>query len=195
MAEVDYGGPRPGVVVPPTMSDTFGEEWFCQQSQDVLADLGRSVKDVDGLIIEIGSWTGRSTCALANAVYPRVVHAVDTWAGSPGEISSELASQRDVFAQWSANVAAFTKGNVVAHRMGWREYIPQIDQPVALVFIDAEHTEVEVRENIQAVLPLVAPSGVICGDDVHHAPVRAGVAAMLKVREVNVGATLWWWRR
>jgi predicted O-methyltransferase YrrM len=79
--------------------------------------------------------------------------------------------------------------------MGWREYVPQIDQPIALVFIDAEHTEVEVRENIQAVLPLVAPSGVICGDDVHHAPVRAGVVSMLKVREVNVGATLWWWRR
>jgi predicted O-methyltransferase YrrM len=177
------------------MTDTFGEEWFCQQSQDLLAELGRSVKDVDGLIIEIGSWAGRSTCALANAVYPRVVHAVDTWAGSPGEISSELAAQRDVFAQWRANVAEFTKGNVIAHRMGWREYLPKIGQPVALVFIDAEHTEVEVRENIAAVLPLVAPSGVICGDDVHHAPVRAGVVANLKVREVNVGATLWWWRR
>jgi predicted O-methyltransferase YrrM len=177
------------------MSDPFGEQWFCEQSQDLLADLGRSVANVDGLIIEIGSWTGRSTCALASAVYPRVVHAVDTWQGSPGEISSDLASQRDVFAQWSANVAAFTKGNVVAHRMGWREYIPQIDQPVAMVFIDAEHTEVEVRENIQAVHGLVASSGVICGDDVHHAPVRAGVASMLKVREVNVGATLWWWRK
>jgi predicted O-methyltransferase YrrM len=177
------------------MTDTFGEQWFCQQSQDLLAELGRSVKDVDGLIIEIGSWTGRSTCALANAVYPRVVHAVDTWAGSPGEISSELAAQRDVFAQWRANVAEFTKGNVIAHRMGWREYLPQISQPVALVFIDAEHTAVEVRENVKAVLPLVAPSGVICGDDVHHPPVRAGVSAMLPAQDVNVGATLWWWRR
>ena len=161
---MDRGGPRTCVVVSAAMTDTFGEQWFCQQSQDLLAELGRSVKDVDGLIIEIGSWTGRSTCALANAVYPRVVHAVDTWAGSPGEISSELAAQRDVFAQWQANVAEFTKGNVISHRLGWREYVPQIDQPVALVFIDAEHTEVEVRENVQAVLTLVAPSGVICGD-------------------------------
>lgn len=177
------------------MSDPFGEQWFCQQSQDLLAELGRSVKDVDGLIIEIGSWSGRSTCALANAVYPRVVHAVDTWSGSPGEISSDLAAQRDVFAQWQANVAEFTKGNVFAHRMGWREYVPQIDQPVALVFIDAEHTEVEVRENVAAVLPLVVASGVICGDDVHHPPVRAGVSAVLPAADVNVGATLWWWRR
>ena len=177
------------------MTDTFGEQWFCQESQDLLAEVGRSVANVDGLIIEIGSWTGRSTCALANAVHPRVVHAVDTWCGSPGEISSSLAAERDVFQQWQHNVADNTDGNVIAHRMGWREYVPQIDQPIAMVFIDAEHTEVEVRENIEAVLALVQPGGVICGDDVHHPPVRAGVSAVLKPADVNVGATLWWWRK
>jgi predicted O-methyltransferase YrrM len=177
------------------MIDPFGEQWFFEASQQLLAELGRSVHDVDGLIVEIGSWTGRSTCALANAIHPRVVHAVDTWDGSPGEISSELAAERDVFAQWSSNVAEFTQGNVVAHRMGWRQFVPQINQPVALVFIDAEHTEVEVRDNIAAVLPLMASGGVICGDDIHHPPVQRGVLAWLPPAQVQVGASMFWWRK
>lgn len=176
-------------------ADPFGEEWFGDASQQLLADLARSVTDVDGLIVEIGSWTGRSTCALARAIHPRMVHAVDTWNGSPGEISSELAAERDVYAQWQANVAAFTDGNVIAHRMGWRDWVPTVTDPLALVFIDAEHTEVEVRDNIAAVLALVPSGGVICGDDVHHPPVRRGVAAMLPPVDVQVGASLWFWRK
>jgi predicted O-methyltransferase YrrM len=176
-------------------ADPFREEWFGEASQTVLARLARSVADVDGLIVEVGSWTGRSTCALAKAIYPRTVQAVDTWCGSPGEISAELADERDVFAEWSANVQGFTRGNVVAHRMGWRDYVATLDEPVALLFIDAEHTEKEVRENIQAFLPLIAPGGVLCGDDIGHPPVQAGIKAALPEDEVFVEATVWFWRK
>ncbi len=174
------------------MSDPFGEEWFSDASQQVLAGLGRSVVDVPGSIIEVGSWTGRSTCALANAIFPRIVEAVDTWDGSPGEISADLAGERDVFAQWTRNVGMFTKGNVRTHRMGWREYLSNTDGPVALGFIDAEHTYVEVRDNILAFLPRMAPGGVLCGDDAHHPPVMSAVLETLG--EVRLSASLWIWR-
>ena len=174
------------------MPDPFVEQWFCEASQEALADLGRSVTDVDGLVLEIGAWTGRSTCALARAIAPRVVHSVDTWQGSPSEISAGLAANRDVFAQWQRNVAMFTRGNVVGHRMGWREFVPTITDPVALAFIDAEHTYTEVADNIRALLPLVAAGGVLCGDDAHHPPVRQAVADTLGTFEQT--ATLWVWR-
>ena len=171
---------------------TFTEEWFCVASQERLAELARSAPE--GLIVEIGSWEGRSTVALANAVHPRVVHAVDTWNGSPGEISASLAAQRDIFATWQANMAALTAGNVVAHRLGWREYLHDLttmELAVGFAFIDAEHTYREVYDNIAALIPLMAPGGIICGDDSHHPPVRQAVLDHFP--EAQVKATVWSW--
>jgi len=173
---------------------SFTEQWFGQDSQDNLAFLAYTQRKVPGALIEIGSWEGRSTVAFANAANPRTVHAVDTWAGSPGEVSAELAAERDVFATFTANIAELTDGNVEVHRMGWREYVPTISEPVSLVFIDAEHTYIEVRDAIAALLPLLAPGGVICGDDVHHPPVIKAVCELLDPAQVEVKATLWIWR-
>jgi predicted O-methyltransferase YrrM len=171
---------------------TFTEEWFGVASQQHLAELAKSAPE--GLIVEIGSWEGRSTVALANAVYPRVVHAVDTWAGSPGEVSARLAAERDVYATWQANVAELTAGNVIAHRMDWREYVHDLttmELAVGFAFIDAEHTYREVYDNIAALRPLMAPGGIICGDDAHHPPVREAVLAHFP--EAVQKATVWSW--
>ena len=86
----------------------FHEDWFGVESCAALADLARRVNGVEGRIVEVGSWEGRSTITLANAAHPRTVHAVDTWRGSPGEVSFELAGERDVFGQFSANIDKFT---------------------------------------------------------------------------------------
>lgn len=168
---------------------SFTEEWFSTQSCDVLATLAKSVVGLPGDIIEIGSWQGRSTVALANATHPERVHAVDTWQGSPGEISAELAAGRDVFAEFQRNIASLTRGNVDIYRMGWREFFDTHRRKVKLVFIDAEHTYEEVADNIETVLPLMVPGGVICGDDQHHPPVRQAVADTLGAAQVS--ASLW----
>lgn len=180
----------------------FHEDWFSEASQVVLADLIGQTADVDGAIIEVGSWEGRSTIALANAAYPDIVHAVDTWKGSPGEISSELAKQRDVYTRFLTNIAEYTRGNVNPYRMGWRHYFIHrmwetdseakgIDPPrkIRLLFIDAEHTYKEVRENIEKALPHMAPGGIICGDDAHHPPIRRAVLDMFPT--AKVAASVW----
>lgn len=153
---------------------SFKEEWFSDVSCDALAELAKSVAHLDGRVVEIGSWQGRSTVALANAVAPEVVHAVDTWSGSPGEISRLLASGRDVYSEFEANIAELTAGNVVAHRMGWRDYM-HYPTPTKFLFIDAEHTYVEVRDNIAAFLSYMVEGGIVCGDDAHHPPVQRAV--------------------
>lgn len=187
---MDSGRQRPDRLVQAAM--TFTEEWFHQPSQDALAQLGREAPE--GMIVEIGSWEGRSTCALANAVEPRTVHAVDTWAGSPGEISHDLATQRDVYAQWAANVKELTAGNVQPHRMGWRDYLPTVTEQIGLAFIDAEHTYREVHDNITAILPLLAPGGILCGDDQHHPPIRQALTELFNPADVEIVASLWIWR-
>lgn len=173
------------------MTATFTEEWFSEASQDVLADLVHAVRDVPGRIIEIGSWEGRSTIALANAT-TRTIHAVDTWAGSPGEISADLAGERDVHATWRANIDAATNGNVQEHRMGWRDYRQTDDSPVALLFIDAEHTYREVADTIEQFLPLMAEGGIICGDDVHHRPVVQAVIE--RFPQAHGKASVWYYQ-
>lgn len=174
-------------------SDPFGEQWFGLESQQALADLYDKVRGLDGDVVEVGCWTGRSTIALANACHPDTLHAVDTWLGSPGEISAELAAQRDVYAQFCRNVENHTAHNVTPHRMGWREYFATQNRPVKFAHIDAEHTFVEVRDNILALRPLMVPGGIICGDDAHHPPIQQAVMETLGP-DGGLVATLWWWK-
>jgi len=178
-------------------SAVFTEEWFSPASCQVLASLAREVADVPGRIVEVGSWEGRSTVAVANAAHPRVVHAVDTWEGSVGEISAELAAdpERDVFATWESNVAELTGGNVRPYRMDWRTYHTTTVGECALVFIDALHTYEEVRDQIAAFRPLIADGGVLCGDDVHHPPIQRAVVEAFGFGQVGQSASLWIWRK
>ena len=169
----------------------FTEEWFAVASQRALVRLARQVAHLDGRVVEVGCWEGRSTVVLANAVWPSVVDAVDTWQGSPGEISAELAAARDVLGTFRANVAELTRGNVAVHVMGWREYVAD-PSPVRFLHIDAEHTYREVHDTIGQFRPLLVPGGIICGDDRHHPPVIS--AARDQLGDVQAEATLWWWR-
>lgn len=174
---------------------TVGENWFDTPSQNALADLVRDVADVDGLLVEIGSWEGRSTIAMANAAYPRCVKAIDTWQGSPGEITANLAAKRDVFAKFNANIEHYTRGNVDPYVMGWRKWVDRWenfpDVRFALVFIDAEHTYREVFDNVMAVRLLMSPGGIICGDDAHHPPIREALDEIFGLDTLEYQATLW----
>lgn len=171
---------------------TFTEDWFSTASCSVLQRLVIDTMSVRGEILEIGSWEGRSTCSLAYAAHPKFVHACDTWQGSPGEISADLAAGRDVYATFRANVDELTNGNVTVHRMGWRELMAEWTDPFRLVFIDAEHTYTEVADTIRTVLPLMASGGIICGDDQHHPPIREAV--MDTLGNAMVDASVWYWR-
>lgn len=168
----------------------FHEDWFGEASQRALADLYTRVRDLPGLVVEVGCWEGRSTCALARACFPAVLAAVDTWEGSPGEISAELAAERDVYGTFVSNVAKLTKGNVEPFRMGWREFFASHAAPLKFVHIDATHTYEEVRDNIAAALPLTVSGAIICGDDAHHEPVMRAVLEHFP--DVQRTATLWW---
>lgn len=171
-----------------TVVPGFTENWFPQQSRDALTALAVSVADVPGRIVEFGSWEGLSTVVLAKAVHPRSVDAVDTWTGSPGEISEQLATKRDVYAKFRANVAHYTRGNVTAFRCGWRDYALG---PTAFCFIDAEHSYQEVRDNVEAVMPWMAAGGILCGDDAHHPPIRQALDDVFGLGTLDFDATMW----
>lgn len=169
---------------------TFTEDWYADDACKHLADLAQSTNLLEGKVIEVGCWEGKSTIAIANAV-DGDVHAVDTWQGSPGEISEQLAGERDVFAQFRENIGSQTEGNVMVHVGDWREVMPT--GPVRFCHIDATHSYEEVRDNINAVLPQLVDGGLVCGDDVHHPPVRQALAETIKFGIIRNGPT-WHWR-
>lgn len=195
MAALRFGASLPYRMVPTPMTTAeFHEEWFGAGSQQALQDMCERTKDIDGIVVEFGAWEGRSSVALANAAYPKVVHSVDPWDGRGHPMSAEIAARRDIGAQWAANMAAHTKGNYVGHRMGWEDFVPTITEPIALCFIDADHSYRAVFDNLAAILPLMAPGGVVCGDDMHHGPVQDAVFDLLGMDDVYFQATVWIWR-
>ena len=94
-----------------------------------------------------------------------------------------------MYATWRHNVEAATSGNVTGHCMDWRDYRTTDDSPVALLFIDAEHTYREVADNIDEFLPVMSPGGIICGDDAHDAEVMRAVRERFDA--VQLVAALW----
>lgn len=172
---------------------TFTEDWYKPSSLLLLESALQRSRGLAGRIIEVGCWEGRSTVRLANAAYPDVVHAVDTWEGSPGEISEQLAAERDVYARFCENVEQLTLGNVTPYRMGWRQFFADHPGPIRFLHIDATHTYDEVRANIETALPHVVRGGIVCGDDAHHEPVIT--AARDTLGPVEELASLWVWEK
>jgi hypothetical protein len=168
----------------------FTENWFDTPSQEALVTLYEKTRDVYGAVVEVGCWEGRSTIALANVCKPDLVYAVDTWEGSPGEVSADLAAERDVYGRFRANVGAETTGNVMPFRMDWRSFFRDHARPIRFLHIDATHTYEEVRDNIAAALPHMVPGSIICGDDAHHPPVKQAVLEQFP--NAYRLATLWW---
>lgn len=173
------------------MTATFTENWYDDYAVRFLGALVRSTADVPGRVIEVGCWEGKSTIGLANAAYPTVIDAVDTWAGSPGEVSEKLAAERDVYATFCQNIASATRGNVTPHRCDWRTFFDSLDDPIRLCHIDATHSYNEVFDNIQAARKLLSPGGVICGDDALWAEVSAAVNDTLGASARQMGR-MWW---
>lgn len=172
------------------MSAVFVENWFTDESCATLSELVRKVEGVAGRIVELGSWEGRSTLAIAGAT-DRPVDAVDTWRGARSDdYQLKQVKTRDVFAQWTANLADHP--HVTPYRMDWRRYMTAREGNVALVFIDADHTYDDVSAQIEAFLPLMSRGGIICGDD--YPMVEVWTAVRDHLGTVSVEGPVWSWQ-
>lgn len=149
-----------------------------------------------GLVIEMGSWRGRSSLAMASA--KRLV-CVDSWLGSPGEECEQdvLAGRIDPWKEWQRAILPATEDcNIIAERGDLWEVefrhrlIDRYGATADLVFIDASHDEQSVREDIALALQILKPDGVLCGHDYGGSwtGVKAAVDVMVKSPRVVVGS-------
>lgn len=147
--------------------------WMRQHELHWLADVASDAR----VIIEIGTWKGRSTRALGDHC-PGVVYAVDGYLDpleDTDQTNQELRTRGPaaIAADAAANLRDLIEaGRVVLVRGRSTEAAARIavrlgHQPLAdLVFIDADHTYEGCKADIRAYQSLVAPKrGILAGHD------------------------------
>ncbi len=156
-------------------------------------------------VVEIGSWMGRSTRAIAdNLPEGGVVYAVDTWQGTPGDAHYKGLQDKPVgwlLEQFRRNIGPellappeyrvrpLTLPSVAAaDYLGAGCYNLRFD----MIFIDAAHDYDSVKADILAWRPLLAPGGLLCGHD--YEACRTGMRAIdeLIQRPTRGPGVLWY---
>jgi hypothetical protein len=181
------------------MSEIYREGWwFPKIKAQVLRKRVFPLVPPSGGIVEVGSWEGKSTCFIARAFAPRTILAIDPFTGGIADGTAPLTKDRNIQAEFIHNISVCAPNQVSMCPHGWRHPIAMRNaenlSPLALVYIDGEHTEVEVFDNVLAYVPLMVRRGVISGDDWGNRGVKRGAqrAAEHFGVEVRHSCSTWW---
>jgi predicted O-methyltransferase YrrM len=135
--------------------------------------------------VEIGSWCGRSTKALAMMVQD-FIFAIDTFEGSAEHVEGQgtrILSDADIYRRFLTNLAPeIAEHKVVVLPMESTEAALRVRESAAtidMLFIDGSHLYEAVRNDIASFLPFVRSGGVVCGHDFWSEDVRRAVAELL----------------
>ena len=123
-------------------------------------------------IVEIGSFLGRSTRALADNTPGKVI-AVDTFKASfESEPDTQLPNDLDrskIFEIFMKNMKGIK--NLTPMKMRSVKAAKKLKtqkKKFDMVFIDAGHNYEDVKADIKAWKPLLKPGGLLCGHDYEH---------------------------
>lgn len=137
-------------------------------------------------IVEIGSFKGRSTCALAYGCRgtAKRVFAIDTFDGNEKDFF-----EKDFFSVFNRNLIDRGLNEYVTPLRGVSSEVgKRWDKPIHLLYIDGGHEYEDVLSDFQTFYPFVVLGGIVAFHDVHnfesnHGPI--GFPGVLKVwREV-----------
>lgn len=134
------------------------------------------------VIVEIGTWRGRSTRALADHT-EGVVYTIDTWAGDPRDPEktrnrahyqeyAEIGTDGAYRAFLERHAEHIHAGRIVPIKApsaeGCHKLLAEVGRAVDFAFIDGCHIYEAVREDIRECLRLVRPGGILSGHDYLH---------------------------
>jgi len=162
------------------------EGWMLDEELQWLYEQSKRMTSV----VEVGSWMGKSTFALALGLRRGVVYAVDRWKWDEDTEGFECLTGIEVYQIFLRNMRRFN--NVVPIRATSRDASRSFPDKVAdMVFIDATHTYEEVRQDIRLWLPKARR--LICGHD-YCAETYPGVIQAVDEAFPDIGkiGTIWY---
>jgi predicted O-methyltransferase YrrM len=140
-------------------------------------------------ILELGSFLGRSTRALADNT-AGVVYAADDWNGLrdqdwPSELATELATE--VNANFRENCLLGFMTHLQDHIESGKVRVVHADHSLSegwppfpdMVFVDGDHRYENCKRDIENALLRLRPGGLLCGHDRHWPGVKQAVAELL----------------
>ena len=155
-----------------------------------------------GNIVEVGSFLGRSTAAIADNAPSSDVYAVDNWTGSMQDNSAGwwglvMLDRPD---DWLYNKFLSTKAdNVIPTRMdsfAAAQYFATMGRKFSMIFLDDDHEYEWVKQEIAAWAPLLADGGILCGHDYATGwGVIQAVDEVLPKRVIVPKTTIWYIRK
>lgn len=121
------------------------------------------------VIIEIGSWLGRSTSVFGRYAKDNgaIVIAVDWWRDNPDVELFVNQNGLDVRKQFLINMSDLgldrNVTSIAMHSIDASKLIN--DRSVDMIFIDADHRYSRVNEDLENWYPKLKNNGIICGHD------------------------------
>jgi len=150
-------------------------------SEHELDWLHRNAKD-HHYIIEIGSYLGRSTRALASGT-PGFVVAIDDWYG-PRDMALERPD-RNVFTSFMSNVEGL---DVRPIRINYNDlFRMKLWFTPDMIFIDGDHRYASVLRDIRWSMSVMR-QGFLCGHDIDRPDVKEAVMKSLPAAKVVCGS-------
>ena len=134
-------------------------------------------------VLEIGSWAGASATTFAQSLKKHnhghgVVVSVDPW--KPYHTAEQLSDnnqsiremdralrQNEIFNLFLHNVSALDNEDIILPMKGTSETVlPRLARDTfQIVYVDGDHGFKSAYRDIATAMPLVAPGGFLCGDD------------------------------
>ena len=157
--------------------------WLSIDEAVLLSALASSVPD-DRDIVEIGSFFGRSTIALATGVHSdgnTRIHAVDPHLGLAGihQSSTLEGFRRNLRLRDVEEGVSIHLARSVDCASEWR------GRKVGLLFIDADHSFPSVKEDYESWIPHVVDTGRVAFHDVNQAGPNRLVRKLLRCRHMR----------
>lgn len=121
----------------------------------------------NGVIVEIGSWKGKSTVWLASGAIKSnsKVYAIDPHNGNSSEIKEEYG-EIDTYDTFIENITkAKLLEQITPIRKTSEEAIRNFDKEIDLLFIDGDHNYDEVKNDFDLWFPKLRNGGVIAFHD------------------------------
>jgi predicted O-methyltransferase YrrM len=164
--------------------------WMAPEELAWLAEQAEKYK----LIVEIGSFRGRSTRALGDNT-KGVVVAVDHWQGE-AHLDMTQEERDKLFNEFTSNLSdLITAGTVVPVKID-AAVVDSTPVVAALkpemVFIDGDHKFNSVKRDIQTWMPKIVSGGLLCGHDSGYPDVEKAITEFVPNRQLVQGTQIWY---